>query len=269
MMLRSVFSFLLAVLVPATSFGAVQLADFASQPNFNTAGVEIRLMGNDIGGGQLNTWGNGTGGGEFRVETRVGGTWHTIVYPPAATPNAEWILKTFCMERGEFISLGATYIATIDEEAYYGKNLRDANSVSPEPLLDASRLLYGLYAEGRLATESGLFQYENNHWADALQRALWDLEDNISTSGDAFSLVNWANNNLTLLDSLSGHVAVLNTWKGETYELASARQSQFLYIPNSEEVPEPASVAIWSALGLIGMIAAGRRRRRLATNESS
>lgn len=240
-------------------------------PEGGAATTTVRLVRQTSGSGQSRTYGTTTGG-EFRVEVKVNGSWETLQY--TNTNDADWLYKTFCLEKNETIYLNTAYTATIDDAAWYGKNLR-SGSTSPEPILAESALLYGLYFEGRLASESGIYNYETNSSANDLQNALWAFEEGttLSSGQSGYNLWNWAKTQVTNNADfgLSGTVKVLNIWKlGTTSGEGNAMQSQFIYIPGGDggdgdlaEVPEPASLAMWSVLALAG-IAPLRRRLRTA-----
>jgi hypothetical protein len=255
---------------------AIDYTSFVTQPSFNTGNIQIRLDNGDAGftnGTQGWTYGNNTGGGEFRVLTFDS---QTLTYEPLVLPGNEWIWKTFCIEKGEFFQPNAPYYVTIDDVAYYGTAIRPS-SVSPEPLTAATKLLYGLYFEGRLATamqndaiSGGVFAYQDDAWADSLQKAIWFFEEGQSQgSGTKLSdLINFASSSVNQSTiPLGGSVRVLNLWSGPTASgtppFGNAQQSQLVYTPNPSNippVPEPGAIVIWGGLS-ISLLALARSRR--------
>ena len=256
---------------------AIELSTFVNQSFTGPDPVQVRLLGDNASAGQGQTYGNVSGGGEFRVETfnKTTSAWQSVVYTPVdSTLNqtnvvGSFIWKTFCIEYGEALVMGKTYNATIDDAAYYGTNLRPGSS-SPEPLLDATKLLYGLYVEGRLDDAVVGFNYFDDAWVDALQQTLWNFEDTTAFSGtQVAALTNFAVANAANLASfgLQGEIKVLNLWDGELYTTSTSGQSQLAYVPGSTPpndpppaVPEPATLAVWSVLAGIGLVVSRRRR---------
>jgi hypothetical protein len=273
----------------ATARAAVYTTFVAAAQNSSIAPTRIKLSLDDSfpnNAGQPKTWGNGvidgTGnrGGEFRV------TWYSSGNQTLSYTNAEganWIYKTFCIERGETFSPSNPYYVTVDPVAYNGAY----GGGSPDPLGSEAKLLYGLYFLGLLDNQVGLnFAYENNDWANALQAAFWNLEDLKPTVGDleagvptsvlgkADDLVDWAklvvNSGYNYFDN---KVQVLNLWNDKhahtvngqtTYTYSGLRQSQMIYVGGTSDIPppimpEPASCVVWAVgLGIAGI--AGRRR---------
>ena len=248
------------------SFGAV-LTDFVAATGV-AGGIPtstVQLVRGGTSGTQAKTYGN-TSGGEFRVEVKnSSGAWETLDYQNA--DDATWAYKTFCLELNEHLSVGTEYTATIDDAAWYGKSLRPGSTTSPEAILAESALLYGLYFEGRLDDFTS-FAYKTTASANDLQKALWAFEEGTSLSSGqtGYDLWTWATANVGTDYGLAGTVKVLNLWtKGHTSGETYAKQSQFIYVEDSGDttgvVPEPASLAIWAMLGLVGLSPLRRRRR--------
>jgi hypothetical protein len=102
---------------------------------------------------------------------------------------------------------------------------------------------------------------------DALQQSIWNLEDTTTFTGAKVdAIVNFATANGGNLANfgLQGQVKVLNLWTGDRYTTATSAQSQLAYVPSTSPdnpaVPEPATMAVWSVLAGIGLVAARRRR---------
>lgn len=222
-------------------------------------------------------------GGEFKV-TKVG--------------DASSVLKSFCLERQEFISLPGTYWATIESKSLAG----GAGYASPslpylpgsalpagvgDPISTATSWLFGSYVNNALGAltngdafggggANGSFVYDNDSWVNALQDAIWYLEEELGALGAgtfnglsqaARQLVNSANANAG--SAYTDGVVAMNLWSTRTtdgsgnYVYDGSAQSQLVYIPvGTVPTPEPATLAVWA--GMFGLAAALRLRRRTA-----
>jgi hypothetical protein len=125
------------------------------------------------------------------------------------------------------------------------------------------------------AISGSVFSYQNDAWADSLQKAIWHFEEGQSQgSGTQLTdLINFASstiNQSTIL--LGGSVKILNLWSGPTAPgtppFGTAQQSQLVYIPGPSNlilpVPEPAAMMIWGGLSLSLLALRLRRRRPIA-----
>lgn len=199
----------------------------------------------------FNTRGGANGGGEFRVN-EVGGD----------GPN---YYKSFCLEINETIGLGVNYVVeTIADYAERGGNDSNIPGDNKDYLSNATEWLYGSYRTSTLDTDVAGFDYNSATWINALQDAIWSLEEEIgAVSGNALTLKNWAlgkSGNFNLQGR--GTVLVLNIMDNSKND----KQSQLFYTPDNierEDVPEPMSLAIWGGLAGIGL-AVGKFRRRSA-----
>lgn len=225
------------------------------------------------------TFGNGPGG-EFKV-TKVG--------------DASSFLKSLCLERTEFVSLPGTYYGTIERNALGGGPgyvnpplpYLPGSPLAPgvgDPIGAATAWLFGSYVNNALGAltngdsfggggANGNFVYDNNGWADALQEAVWYLEEESGPLGaGAFNALSQAARQLVNAALANGSgaytdsVVALNLWSTRTtdsngnYVYSGPAQSQLVYIASA--VPEPATLAVWA--GMFGLAAAIRYRRRSA-----
>jgi len=183
---------------------------------------------------------------------------------------------SFCLEVSQTINVGTTYYVDVNlgainggaNAATYGASALSpynvssyndvAGSLNYDPLSPATAWLYTKYRDGTLNSVAG-FSYGNDVSANALQSAIWFLENEVgSVSGLANTLVlaaiaaGWTD---------TGNVRVLNLWDTRTgfagnYSYSGAHQDQLYLIP----VPEPETYAMMLAgLGILGF--AARRRK--------
>lgn len=241
-MLRRFFALMAVVLVP----GMVENAGAAIQ---NGSLITINRVNHNLGVPDNSydtsgTWGTGSGG-EFRVSENVA---------------LGEVFKTFCIERNEFINLPGTYYVTLETAARAG----GVGGGSPDPIGDATKWLYYWYTQNVLDTQVPGFQYDDAGDADHLQNAFWQLEqEGVTASGLGASLVAAATGAGSWNSNL-GDVFALNLWGSynqTTGAVSGYKQSQ-LYFRSRQggnEIPEPASMAIWGLMALGGVVAFRRR----------
>jgi hypothetical protein len=183
-----------------------------------------------------------TGGGEFGL---------------AELPNANTeLFRTFCLQVHEYLDFDPAGFKVIDISDH-------AQGPSGNDPLDA-RTAY-LYTHFRNGTLSG-YDYtpsSSGHVAsaDALQRAFWAIEGETGpATGQALA---WINEAAAAISggawSGIGNVRVLSiAWR-------TNRSGFHVGDPGQDVltlVPEPASFAVWSVLGVAGLVAWGRKRRK-------
>jgi hypothetical protein len=188
-----------------------------------------------------NTIGSDVGGGEFSV-----------------IKNGAFKFNTFCLERDEGVTSGGFYqIAGITDSAQNG----GVNTDDGDPLSNQTKWLYFHYSLGDLDTKGTAYQYGNFISADALQLAIWMLEEEISSTGNtpkgalADALIAAANTAVLAKESV-GEVAVLNLITTDRYGRVTNRQDMLV-----SSVPEPGTILLLGA-GLLGLGMFGRRRMR-------
>ena len=176
-----------------------------------------------------------TSGGEFTITVHDG---------PLKNIYGQLSFTSFCIELNEYVDLGNTYNYAISSGAISG----GLGGGSPDPISDQTAYLY-------LSFRNGTLNYSGDASADALQDAIWVLENERTSASKpgAQAYINEANtavgtNNFKNL----GRVSALNL---TTLRGGPAQDMLTLTIP----VPG----AIWLGMGLVGCIGlvGGVRRR--------
>jgi hypothetical protein len=214
-----------------------------------SSGDSISANNSDPGGNYVltATYGGRNGGGEFIVTQLV--------------PGGE-VLKTFCLEKNEFIGLPGTYYVSVDVDVIGG-----GGGPNPDPLDNRTKWLYYWYVNNLLDTivvGSGgddTFKYESAYSANELQEAIWNIEQESSTINGLAAVLKSAANAAGAWDANLGTVYALNLWQNAN--LTGEKQSQLYFVSRQGgtggEVPEPASIAVWSLISLVGVVAYRRR----------
>jgi len=190
---------------------------------------------------------------------------------------------TFCLEYSEHISLGTAYFVDVNTKAVGGGSGVLGTYVGDlpgstgafDPLSSATAWLYTQYRNNGLG--HGITQ-NNSASANAVQLAIWGLENEVSSSVNSSIYNSYSNTTKNLANSLItdainattgatpswsglGNVRVLNLYTGyssSTGLFTGNKQSQLYIAP----IPEPEIYAMLAAgLGLMGVVA--RRRKRL------
>ncbi|NMC74472.1 MAG: PEP-CTERM sorting domain-containing protein [Geobacteraceae bacterium] len=189
-----------------------------------------------------------------------------IYHGNGTTNGGEWIVKnadgstylftTFCVEIDEYLLLGKPFIVSnISNQAERG----GANTDAGDPLSNETKWLFWHYTQGDLDVLVAGYTYGTNSGANALQRAIWLLEEEIATTSDVLAkkLVAAAKDNST---GFAEDVAVINlTYPNGCYaqDLLVAGEP---YIPPQEQVPEPSSILL-AGMGILGAAWWTRRRK--------
>lgn len=189
-----------------------------------------------------------TGGGEFLI---------TVLQDPIGIYPTDAQFRTFCVETDEYVSDNSDYYVTIDTAAWQG----GSGGPEPDPLSPQSAYLYSLWLDGTDSVNTITIVHSDST-ADALQRAIWYLEDeslgsNSDLSGD---YVDWANDAVTMDGSWYnkwgensiGDIRVMNLWKYENH--TGNAQDQLV------RVPAPGAIL----LGVLGLGVTGLKLRKFA-----
>jgi hypothetical protein len=220
------------------------------------------------------TLGNGYGagpGGEFNAVV-TGGT-NTANQHSSVLNGTGASFITFCVEYNETFSYGQTLFVKgapntgaieggVGKAAMYFGDV--AGSPTFDPISSRTAYLYTQFSKGTLSNYDYTSPSLRPADADALQQAIWYLENELPTtpfgslSGQAQTWINEADDAIgDNLWSGIGNVRVLNLYKDADF--LNRAQDQ-LYIELAP-VPEPETYAMLLAgLGLIGFVAKRRRR---------
>ncbi len=189
-----------------------------------------------------------TNGGEFLM---------TVLQGSIGIYSQNDQFRSFCLETNEFVRNNRNYYVTIDTMARQG----GSGGPHPDPLSPESAYLYSLWLDG---TDGVNTIIHSDTTADALQRAIWDLEgENLgSNTGLSGTYISWANDAVTLGGSNDswyklwgntiGNIRVMNLWKYADH--TGHAQDQFV------RVPLPGAIL----LGVLGLGVTGLKLRKYA-----
>jgi hypothetical protein len=220
------------------------LAPAVASASAITSGDQIKLTGST---GSL-------GGGAF-----------SVVGLGAASGNN---FLTFCLEINEFVSYNTPYYANIAMSAEAG----GAGGPDPDPLDSKTAYLYSNFLNGTLGDFNG-----STFDIDALQMAIWSIEQEIYFSGGLFkrsdnnavignsALASRANNFVNLAAGASGYygIAVMQLWQNNNGGVFSGnKQDQLIFVGGNPPVGVPDAFSTLFGL-LLGVSLLGAARRQL------
>ncbi|MBN1344095.1 MAG: hypothetical protein JXQ73_15525 [Phycisphaerae bacterium] len=190
------------------------------------------------------------GGGEFLVQ------YSNFSFTPVGTGlDPQGRFESFCLERTETIGFNTTYYVELNDEAVTG-----GGGPNPDPIGNETAYLYQQFVEGNLNGYDYGTGNGRKHSANALQNAIWYLEQEITNkyldlNGTERNLVD-----LFLADAAAhagnsiGSVRVMNLYANA--DGTGHKQDQLVMT----HVPAPGA----ALLGMIGLAGVGYVRRRFA-----
>jgi len=196
-------------------------------------------------------------GGEFQAELISDWTFTPVSLPGGYDPGFE----TFCLERSEYIRFGTTYYVGFSNDAIYGGvGGQDPPGSGKDPLNPMTAYLYSQFITGSLSGYDYTGGSGRVASADALQDAIWYIEDEITSlpSVLATTFYNEADdavNGPSPTWSGLGTVQVMNVYPSSALTCGAA-QDQLVMRP----IPAPGAII----LGGIGVLFVGWMRRRRA-----
>ena len=192
------------------------------------------------------TFSNGLGstnGGEFYI---------------AKAGTSDFLFRTFCLEINEHVDYSTAFTVSNISDTAYGGGLENGASAGGDgdPISSETKWLYWNFFSGTLDEQTSFegenFADDRGYWIDALQRAIWLLEDELTSTTD--SKANYLVSAATAAVSAGaflGNVAVMNI----EYPNGTYAQSQLIAAP----VLEPATVLLLGA-GFAGLVFFRRKK---------
>jgi hypothetical protein len=169
---------------------------------------------------------------------------------------------TFCLEKNENVSIPGNYYVSVETSAIFGGvGVADIGGKGTAGVLNSydplSPLTAWLYTNALAGTLTGYTASSNND-NDALQDAIWYIENEISSLATGSLAKTFYDAAVTANPSDIGNVRVMNLWAtaadAASHNSAGKRQSMLVM------VPEASTIAVWSVLSLVGAGVAYRKR---------
>jgi hypothetical protein len=223
---------------------------------------------------KLTTISGSSVGGAFNVSLLKGSLAGSVY--GSATPVANNIFTTYCVERDVTFTPGTAYWATIDVKAYSG----GLAGTGGDPISNVTEHIYGNWLNGMADDATG---WQNlgftskadmmAHQADVSQAIWWAEGENTGVKNNIANLMLQALYGTTAKTpgqlSASQHVFALNLWSISRFDPAGSLpldwyatdvQTQLIKVGDFHPVPAPGAVM----LGLVGFGLIGWIRRRFA-----
>lgn len=190
-------------------------------------------------------------GGSFEIEN-------------VTTISGPDLFRTFCVELNEYLSFGTPYYVTLASDAIFGgvgvaavgppASAGSNGSLNAyDPLSPLTAWLYSNAVGGTLAGYTDSSASAN----DALQEVIWYIE-NETTAALSSLAATFYTAATTAAPTSIGNVRVMNLWTSSATAGTPDGKVQSLLVI----VPEAATIAIWSVLGLIGVMGYAFRSAR-------
>lgn len=187
-------------------------------------------------------------------------------------PEGE-LFRTFCLEQNEFIDFDQRgfIITSIGNAAVNGGK----GGGNPDEIEAATAWLFYNFTIGTLDSLVSGYSYGDTASANALQNAIWYLEEEIDTlpTGLVKDLIDIASAadatvalartvvlNIVWSTDRHGFQGLYDNVMGPLQTNATPAQSVLYVTPENFVVPEASTIAVWSVLSVIGLAATYRKR---------
>jgi hypothetical protein len=169
--------------------------------------------------------------------------------------------QTFCLERHEGITKGATYEGTVNDAAVFG------GVGGADPVSIGTAFLYKNFAETTLAgydyTNPGRSDAAGSS-ADLLQQAIWCLEDEVACDATntfyLLAVAQFGSDAGAKADNAGAYtVKAINLWAGLPHDVENARQD---ILVNIVQVPDGGLTLMLLGMGLTGVGVLSRKFKK-------
>jgi len=202
-----------------------------------------------------------------------------VITDNQATPNV--LFKSFCLEVNEFLDANHRYTVSSIQNSAVGGGTTSFGGPNPDPISNFTAALYQHWSVGDLGVIVVGFQYNNDNWAQAVQMAVWNAEQelaspttppaNIPDLGPTVD-AEIAQINLAITAFVGGAANAAADYAGTQVVAINIvdpangnknAQSFLGYNPSgiTLPLPEPASMLIWT-IGVVGIGGISRFRRQ-------